>query len=234
MGRGSLLVRTEEGLFGFIHGSVAEWLVANMIARQFNSGVLAPPQLQRRTLSTLTVDFLCDLADARACQAWADSVNTDANKAARTNALKVITRLRTPPTADLRGASLRGEDLSYRELREVDLTGTDLTDTRLVGTNLQRAILRDARLVGARLDEAQLTGADLTGADFTRARLSRADLTGATVTGSRWNRAALIDVTGVPAAPELRGAAVAPGRPVDTEFAPASIGVRHGFDASSP
>lgn len=231
MGRGSLLVRTEEGMFGFIHRSVAEWLVANRIAEQLNSGVLAPPQLQRRTLSTLTIEFLCDLADTRACQAWADSVNADANEAARANALKVSTRLRTPPTADLRGASLKGEDLSYRELREVDLTGADLTDAHLVDANLTRAVLRDARLVGARLDEAQLTGADLTGADLTRARLSRADLTGATVTGSRWNRAALIDATGVPAAPELRGAAVAPGRPVDTEFAPASIGVRHGFDA---
>ncbi len=168
MGRGSLLVRTEEGLFGFIHSSVAEWLVANMIARQLNSGALAPPQLQLRTLSTLTIDFLCDLADIRACQAWADSVNADANNAARANARKVSTRLHTPPTADLRGASLRGEDLSYRELREVDLTGADLTDARLVGANLTRAVLRDARLVGARLDEAQLTGADLTGADLTR------------------------------------------------------------------
>ncbi|MGH3849756.1 MAG: NACHT domain-containing protein, partial [Pseudonocardiaceae bacterium] len=69
MGRGSLLVRTEEGLFGFIHGSVAEWLVANTIAEQLNSGTPAPPQLQQRTLSKLTIEFLCDLADTGACQA---------------------------------------------------------------------------------------------------------------------------------------------------------------------
>ncbi|MBV9728682.1 MAG: TIR domain-containing protein [Pseudonocardiales bacterium] len=233
MGRGSLLVRTEEGLFGFIHGSVAEWLVANRIARQLNSGALAPPELQRRALSKLTIDFLCDLADTRACQTWADSVltNAGATEVDRTNALKVSTRLRTPPTVDLRGASLRGEDLSYRELREVDLTGADLTGARLVGANLKHAILRHARLAGARLDEAQLTGADLTGADLSRARCSRADLSGVTVTGSRWTRAALIDATGVPDAPELRGAAVAPGQPVETEFSPASIGVRHGFHA---
>ncbi|MBV9032151.1 MAG: TIR domain-containing protein [Pseudonocardiales bacterium] len=234
MGRGSLLVRTEEGLFGFIHSSVAEWLVANRIARQLNSGTLAPPELQRRALSKLTTDFLCDLADTRACQAWADSVltNADANEMARTNALKVSTRLRTPPTADLRGASLKGEDLSYRELQEVDLTDADLTGARLVGADLRHAILRHARLVGARLDEAQLTGADLTGADLRRARLSRADLSGATVAGSRWTRAALIDTTGIPDASELHGAAVAPGSPVETEFSPASIGVRHGFDAA--
>ena len=234
VGRGSLLVRTEEGLFGFIHSSVAEWLVANMIARRLNSGSLAPPELQRRALSTLTIDFLCDLADTRACQTWADSVltNADANEMARTNALKVSTRLRTPPTVNLRGASLRGEDLSYRELREVNLTGADLTGARLVGANLKHAILRHARLVGARLDEVQLTGADLTGADLSQARLSHADLSGATVTGSRWTRAALIDATGVPDVPELRGAAVAPGHPVEAEFSPASIGVRHGFDAA--
>jgi len=150
---------------------------------------------------------------------------------ARGNAIKVITRLRTPPTADLRGASLKGEDLSYRELRDVDLAGADLTSAWLVGTNLTNATLRDARLVGARLDEAQLTGADLRGADLTGARLPRVDLTGVTVTGSRWSRAALIDATGIPEdAPELRGAAVAtPGSPIDTEFAPAAIGVRHGF-----
>ena len=78
---------------------------------------------------------------------------------------------------------------------------------------------------------ARLVGADLSGADLTRARLRRADLTGAVVTGSRWTRAALIDVRGVPDAPELAGAAVAPGSPVGTELAPATIGVRHGFHA---
>jgi WD40 repeat protein len=233
MGTGSLLVRTDEGLFGFIHRSVAEWLVAHMIAGQLVAGAPVPPQLERRPLSQLTIDFLCDLADTRACQGWVDVVLGDpsADDVARANALKVSTRLRTPSTADLRGASLKGQDLSYRELREVDLTGADLTGARLVGANLERAILRDARLVGSRLDEARLVGADLTGADFTRARLSRTDLTGVTVTGSRWTRAALIAVIGVPDAPELRGVAVVPGAPIMTEFSPASVGVRHGFHA---
>ena len=233
MGRDSLLVRTEEEQFGFIHSSVAEWLVADTIARQLNSGVLAPPQLNQRPLSQLTVAFLCDLADTRACQAWVNSVPTsaDATGAAHTNALKISARLRLQPSADLRGASLQGEDLSYRDLRAVDLTEADLTGASLVGANLRGAFLRDARLVRVRLDEAQLAGADLTGTDLRHARLFRADLTGVTMTGSRWNRAALIDATGVPAAPQRRGAAVAPGDPVETEFAPASIGVRHGFHA---
>ncbi len=231
VGAGTLLVRTEEGLFGFIHNSVAEWLVANAIAEQFDSGSSAPPQLGRRPLSQLTIEFLCDIADTQSCQAWADRVLSDASAddTARTNAIKVSTRLRTPTTADLRGANLQGEDLSFREFHGVDLTAADLTGARLVGTDLGSASLREARLVGARLDEANLAGADLTGADLTRSRLSRADLTGATLNGSIWNRAALINATGVPDADELRVAAVVPGRRVDTEFAPAVIGVRHGF-----
>jgi hypothetical protein len=234
IGTGSLLVRTKEGLFGFIHRSVAEWLVANVIAEQLNSGISTPPQLQQRLLSPLTVEFLCDLADTQRCQAWVNTVpaNAEANTAAHANALKVSARLRTAPAAGFRGASLRGTDLSHRELRGVDFTGADLSGACLVGTNLAGATLRDARLMGAQLDEAQLTEADLSGADLSRARLFRADLTGVTVTGSRWTRAALVDAAGVPdSAPELHGAAVAPGDPVGTEFFPASIGVRHGFHA---
>ncbi|MER5318873.1 TIR domain-containing protein [Streptosporangium roseum] len=228
VGTGSLMVRTEEGLFGFIHSSVMEWLVARHIAMTFAD----PVTLARRPLSQLTVDFLCDLADVRACQTWAAEVLADpgADDVSRTNAIKITTRLRTPAMTDLRGANLRGEDLSARDLREVDLTGANLTDATLVGTDLSRAVLRDARLTGARLDEARLTGADLRGADLTRARLARADLRDVAVAGSRWQRAALIDVTGtVAGVPELRGAAIAPGQPVEIQLAPAALGVPYGY-----
>ncbi|SNS10023.1 WD40 repeat [Streptosporangium subroseum] len=228
VGTGSLMVRTEEGLFGFIHSSVMEWLVARHIAATLEE----PVTLTLRPLSQLTVEFLCDLADVRACQAWAARVlaTPGADDVSRANAIKITTRLRTPAMADLRGANLRGEDLSSRDLREVDLTGADLTDATLVGTDLSRAVLRGARLTGARLDEAKLTGADLRGADLTRARLARADLRDASLAGSRWQRAALIDVIGtVPGIPELRGAAIAPGQPVETQLAPAAIGVPYGY-----
>ncbi len=234
VGAGTLLVRTDTGLFGFIHASVAEWLVAAEIGRQLTSGVARPAPLSARPLSQLTVDFLCDLAGSQACRAWASRVLADpaAGEVARGNALKISTRLRTPVQTDLRGALLKGEDLSYRELAGVDLTGADLTDARLVGANLTQAILRDATLAGARLDEARLTGADLRGADLTRARMARADLRGVVLAGSRWTRAALVDVTadtGLASAPELRGAAITPGQPVEVELAPAAIGVPYGF-----
>ncbi|GAA0392469.1 hypothetical protein GCM10009530_49710 [Microbispora corallina] len=229
VGAGSLLVRTDEGLFGFIHASVVEWLVARHLSGSLDDLALRP-------LSALTVDFLCDLADAARLQSWAARTlaSPASGDAARANAIKVTTRLRTPARTDLRGARLSGEDLSYRELSGVDLTGADLTDARLVGANLAHAVLRDATLAGARLDEAVLAGADLRGADLSRARLARADLRDAAVEGGTWDRAALIDAVGVPAdAPELRGAAVAPGRPVTAELAPALVGVPYGYHFES-
>ncbi|MER7544229.1 TIR domain-containing protein [Spirillospora sp. NPDC127506] len=233
VGAGSLLVRTDDGLFGFIHTSVMEWLVARHIADEFARGA-TPAALGRRTLSRLSVDFLCDLADTRACQDWAAGVLADpgADDVSRANAIRVTTRLRTPARTDLRGARLQGEDLSYRDLQEVDLTGADLTDAQLVGANLSGAVLRDASLAGARLDEARLTGADLRGADLSRARLARADLRDAAVGGGRWTRAALIDAVlpdRIAAAPELREAAIAPGRPVEIQIAPPAVGVPYGF-----
>ncbi|MFI0481644.1 pentapeptide repeat-containing protein [Actinomadura sp. 9N215] len=233
VGAGSLLIRTDEGLFGFIHTSVMEWLVARHIADEFAKGA-APSALGRRALTQLTVDFLCDLADTRACQEWAAGVLADpeADDLARANAIRITTRLRTPARTDLRGARLQGEDLSYRDLQEVDLTGADLTDAQLVGANLSRAVLRDASLAGARLDEAKLTGADLRGADLSRARLARADLRDVSVDGSRWTRAALVDAAlpdRIANAPELREAAIAPGRPIDLQVAPPAVGVPYGF-----
>ncbi|NLU72789.1 TIR domain-containing protein [Streptomyces sp. HNM0575] len=233
VGAGSLLVRTEDGLFQFIHGSVVEWLIAREAAAQLGRG--DDTLLAARPLTQLAVEFFCDLADHARCTAWVQEVLNSpgprTSEAARANAVRVIDRLRVPADADLRGARLVGEDLSARDFSGVDLTGADLTDTRLLGTGLSGAVLRDARLVGARLDEADLSGADLTGADLRRARLIRTDLRGAHLTDSRWNRAALIDaVTDGTPAPELATAAVAPGMPVEAGLRPSAVGVPYGFD----
>uniref|UniRef100_UPI00366DCA97 WD40 domain-containing protein n=1 Tax=Plantactinospora solaniradicis TaxID=1723736 RepID=UPI00366DCA97 len=234
VGAGSLLVRTDEGLFGFIHASVVEWLVANDLAERLNRGE-SPQALTRRPLSQLTVDFLSDLANAARCEQWAGRILGDetANETARANALRLSARLRLPSRADLRGASLRGEDLSHRELAGADLSEADLSDARLVATNLRGANLRGARLVGARLDQTNLVDADLRGADLTGARFLRADLRGVAVLGSSWHRASLIDVQAdrpLLIAPELRGAVLAPGRPVVPGLAPPAVGVAYGFE----
>ncbi|MEO3743333.1 TIR domain-containing protein [Plantactinospora sp. B5E13] len=234
VGAGSLLVRTDEGLFGFIHASVVEWLVANDLADRLNRGEF-PNALTRRPLSQLTVDFLADLADAARCERWTATVLADesAGETVRANALRLSARLRLPARADLRGAVLRGEDLSHRDLAGADLSEADLGEARLVSTNLRGANLRGARLAGARLDQTNLAEADLRGADLGGARLLRADLRQAAVRGGRWHRAALIDVAADPAlllAPELRGAVVAPGRPVVPGLAPPAVGVGYGFE----
>ena len=235
VGSGSLLVRSDEGLFGFIHDSVLQWLVAWAIAAQFEGASSDPPQLSRRPLDPLTVDFLCDLANASALQSWVSRMlaASSTDDVRRTNALRITTRLKTPPNADLRGAVLAGEDLSHRDFRQVDLSGADLTGASLTSANLTGANLTGATLVGAHLDGAILERANLTGADLSRSRLPRTDLRGVTIAGSRWARSALIDVIAEPGlfdAPELRGAAIVPGQPVETALAPAEIGIQHGID----
>ncbi|MEU5807902.1 TIR domain-containing protein [Streptomyces sp. NPDC047718] len=234
VGAGSLLVRSDDGVFQFIHGSVIEWLVAREAARQLDRGQHA--LLYARPLSQLAVEFFCDLADHERCARWVrevlDSPGRGVSDAARANAVRISDRLRVPANADLRGARLAGEDLSHRDFSGVDLTDADLTDARLIGASLSGALLRGTLLAGARLDRADLSRADLTGANLSRARLTRADLRGARLTGSRWHRAALIDVTmddDVRAAPELATAAIAPGMPVDAGLRPSAVGVPYGF-----
>ncbi|MGH3166125.1 MAG: NACHT domain-containing protein, partial [Trebonia sp.] len=105
IGAGSLLVRSEAGTFGFIHSSVAEWLVANEIAQRLGAGGpelrstgdpgpetgSATGLLGRRVLAQLTIDFLCDLGDPLALRGWMSAVleDTRASDASRTNALRV-------------------------------------------------------------------------------------------------------------------------------------------------
>ncbi|WP_239394100.1 TIR domain-containing protein, partial [Frankia sp. CiP3] len=235
IGAGSLLIRADDGLFGFIHSSVIEWLVADDIANRFRHGEPDPALLSRRPLSHLAVEFLCDLAPGNACRAWASGAlaGADVDSAARANALKISSRLRTPIHSDLRGRSLRGEDLSYREMRAVDLTGADLTDAVLTGADLTGAVLRGTVLVGARADDANLTDADLTDADLTRARMLGTKLGGAILDGASLRHAAIVGATAGPALltdARRRGAAVAPGQEVHVGLAPSAVGVSAGFE----
>lgn len=236
IGTGSLLVRTEDGLFGFIHSSVVEWLVAKDIGAALDGAVGAGAALlARRALSQPTVDFLCDLGDRAVLQRWCavTLADTDAPDPARRNALKVTARLQLAAWADLRGVSLEGEDLSHRDLTSADLRGANLTNALLVGSNLSQANLSQARLVGANLDGANMTGADLSGADLDGARLFRTRLRGVRLGASRWRRAALVATSrdeGFDAAPELRGAAIAPGHPVEVQLAPAVASASYGFE----
>ena len=73
--------------------------------------------------------------------------------------------------ADLRGAKLRGVDLSEANLSEADLRGADLSGANLREAKLRIADLSGANLRGVDLSEANLSGANLRGADLRGASL---------------------------------------------------------------
>ncbi|WP_433300247.1 pentapeptide repeat-containing protein [Actinoplanes sp. CA-030573] len=258
VGSGSLLVRTEDGMFNFIHESVREWLVAHWIAERLSADPDAPlAHLDRHVLSALTIDFLCGLAEAAILRRWATATRAESSGAgeiARNNAARVLARIDLSEVLTLRHALLSNEDLSDRSWPRADLTGADLGGARMRNMDLRHAKLVDARLAGAVLDRADLTGADLTGADLrgvqltkskliagnltgarlTDARLLGTDLTGALADDIAWDRAVLVNVVADPELLEQAragGAAVVPSPDVqvETAFLPPSIGVRFGF-----
>jgi len=124
--------------------------------------------------------------------------------------------------ADLRGAYLRGADLSDANLRganlsdaylsdanlsDADLRGADLSDAYLSDANLRGANLRgadlsdadlsDANLRGANLRGAYLRGADLSDADLSGADLSDANLSGAYLSGANLSGAYLSELSSI-------------------------------------
>lgn len=236
VGAGSLLVRSDDDQFGFIHASVMEWLLAKRIAVDWAEGTREPALLVSQPLPDTVLEFLCDLAGAGNALDWVNRVLADsqAESARRTNAVHLSSRLKVGTGADLRSANLRGENLSAMKLRSARLDGANLDDCLLVGTDLSGADLRGARLRGARLNDADLTGADLTGADLSWARLIGTRLTGAKLDGVDWHRTALIDAQGL-AGPDdvprarLHGAAVAPGDDVEIGVGVSRTLLRYGF-----
>ena len=93
-----------------------------------------------------------------------------------------------PEWATLRGALLRGVNLTCARLNGADLTGAYLASARLTGADL-----RGANLYGADLTGADLRGADLSGANLLGARLSGADLRLADLRGANLRYADLTD-----------------------------------------
>ena len=236
LGSGSLLTRTDDGLFGFIHFSVCEWLVARHIAERLAAG--DDRLLRTQRLTGLVVDFLCTLAPAEQLDAWARRAAAQRPRRAGRiepaveNALAVGSRLNLEVSSDLSGADLAGQDLSFRRFQGVNLSGADLSGALLAGVDLSGADLTDADLTGALLRDADLTGADLRGAQLDRAQLLGTRLGRAKLTGSSWELASLIGVdrTGLEQLPELRAAAIAPPMPVRLGLAPAELGVPYGFE----
>lgn len=136
VGSGTLLVRTPEGEFTFLHQSVMEWLVAGAAARKLRDGAPADT-LGTRKLSALMVDFLCDLAGHDVAHRWAGTVLGDpAGLAmAEQNALAVSRRLGVGASRNLTGMDLRGQDLTNLDLRDANLQRADLRGMRINGAD---------------------------------------------------------------------------------------------------
>ena len=250
IGSGTILVRSPDGDFGFIHQSVLEWFVADTARLALEAfGANALNDLFTETaLTVLIADFLLDLAGVVLPQEWALRVATSTtaefgpNGKANAALLSGRARNRLPHNGrDISSSSsnYRDVDLRGHDLTSADLAGANLTGALLAGTVLPKALtgvnLTDADLVGAQLDDTVLVNAVLDLADLRDARLLRADLTGATLTGARFDCAvllgAIVDETALASATTW-GAALPDAKPVP-QFAGQSpihamTGLRHG------
>jgi uncharacterized protein YjbI with pentapeptide repeats len=105
--------------------------------------------------------------------------------------------------ADLRGndlsaSDLRNNNLSAADLREANLCGTDLTQSdlslaKLSTANLSRAILNEAELIAADLNHADLSSASLIATKLRHADLHQANLSRATLSRAMLNSSTLSD-----------------------------------------
>ena len=195
IGSGSLLVRTEDGAFAFVHQSIMEWLVAAAAAHDL-SDPRAVQILTTRRMSRLIVEFFVDLVGHPVAGSWAASTLADpqVSQAAKQNALAVLDRTGQAPQYESSGSQRERQNLAGVDLRSQDLSGRDLRHADLHGANL-----RDMRL-----DATDFVGADLRDADLTGCRMIGGSLRDAVLTGSRWGRAALLgtelpDGPGMPA-----------------------------------
>lgn len=170
VGSGTLMVRTEDGRFTFVHQSVMEWLVANHMAERIAAGERALPELWRKSLSGLLSQFLKELAGVNAL-AFLPAEGAD---------------LRGSYLTD--GAVLAGRDLQGVDLREAMLSGADLRTANLCGADLRDAVLTSVPGQA----RTTLADADLGAADLSGARLLGVDLRGAKVEHAKWQHAALI------------------------------------------
>jgi WD40 repeat protein len=192
IGSGSLLVRTNDEKFRFIHQSIMEWLIAAAAATELESAGTSPILVTRR-LSKLMASFCVDLTGQRTAAGWA---------------LRTLTGEREPESAKQNGAMFYSL-LHAARAGDLTLAGVDLRHLDLNGWDLRGANMRGANLRGMHLLNVDLSGAILTEADLREVRMTSGSLARAALTGSRWDRTALLGVGGVDAAvPELAPAAI--------------------------
>jgi WD40 repeat protein/type II secretory pathway predicted ATPase ExeA len=207
IGSGSLLVRTDDGAFAFVHRSVMEWLVAHAAA---TDPAAAAVVLTGQRMSALMARFYADLAGPEATRDWAAETlaGNDSAAVAKQNALMI-----SGPTA-------QGRVPAPRTRRRPSLAGMDLRDQDLSGRFLRGADMRETDLRGMRLRGIDLRSANLSGADLRGARLDGCFLSGALLTGSRWDGAVVVGSDLRVRPPELAAAAMPEHDPADVMIKP--------------
>jgi len=214
----SFLVRSADGYYRFSHKSFLEYFLARYLARALTDADEAAKALDLPPLSQEVGEFLRDLAaeGRKECLTILIRLLTTAYRPRISeNALRLgLWSQRWPGDsrfsffvegAQLAGALLRGENLSYLQLPKADLSGADLTGATLDGSSLHEAYLDDAILDDASLIEVDLAGASARATSLARADLTRSDLrttclraavmAGAVLDGSLLNDADLEDAT---------------------------------------
>jgi WD40 repeat protein len=188
VGSSTVLVRTRDERFAFIHQSMMEWFVADAAKDALTAGTI-DTLLADNELTGPMVDFWRDLAGREPIVRWALGVTARpdfAGPAAKANAALVLQRLHEQAASvNLSRQNLRGRDLSSQ-----NLDGATIHYANLSGAVLPRT-MRGASLHGTALVNARLVGANLTGADLTLVNLSRAKLAGADLTGARLDQVSL-------------------------------------------
>ena len=172
LGSGTLVCRTGDNKFEFMHQSVLEWLVADHIATVLLEAVKRDEAIQLltlRELSPLMTDFLIGLGDSAFLRQWTDEIL--AARARQSDQLVenvLLIRKRLGIVNDKQLLDLSGQNLDGQEFTQQNLTGSDFR-----GTSLKNAVFSNCILQDCRFDDADISGARFDNADFSRATLLR-------------------------------------------------------------
>jgi Pentapeptide repeats (9 copies)/NACHT domain/WD domain, G-beta repeat len=175
-GSGTLLIRDEEGQFSFVHRSILEYLLADTISTELQSGT-SPHTLETGKVSELMARFVVTLAGLERVNAWA-VFNPHNNDITANNVLELRKRLaaiswtkgseavQEMVVQDYSGKNLAGQDFTGQDLRQAQFSNATIPNTSFSDADLREAIFDNADLRRANFSRAKLEGARFRDADL--------------------------------------------------------------------